>query len=219
MIVLLAMIIQATAAWSLPYQLDLHIVDLETSRWDDELFKPEFDSLREVYSQCGIDVRMVEYRKVGGFNSLAKYDLAAADSIAALAKATADVPRPAVYLVSEFIDGNPTPFSRAHFESTKDDYPNALLDTVWYPVDVTSTEYKKAREASPYSALAHELFHILTRWSDHNNDPEPNLMTLYRRRNNHIPADMCARAVTHPAVRTKKTRPVPGLDLNKALLF
>jgi hypothetical protein len=219
MILLLSLIIQSQISWSLPYQLDIHVVDLETSGWNKDLFEPEFQSLREVYSQCGIDVRLVDYQKANGFTGLKKYDFKSEDSIAALAKATANVPRPAVYLIQDLIDGNQTPFSRAHFEGIQDEYPEALLDTVWYPVFVSSSEYKKSREASPYSALAHELFHIITRWGEHNNDEEPNLMTIYRRRNNRIPLAMCARAVTHPAIKGQLISFLHGMNFEKPFLF
>lgn len=204
------------SAWSLPYRLDIHVVELETSGWSEELFSPEFQSLREVYGQCGIDVHLAEFRKVGGFNGLKKYEFTAPDGIATLAHATLDVPRPAIYLIQNVIDGTQTPFARAHFEGATDNYPDALADTVWYPLNVASVEYKKSREGSPYSALAHELFHIITRWGDHNNDDEANLMTIYRRRNNRIPLAMCARALAHPFIQGKMTTLSHGMNFENA---
>lgn len=193
-----------SAAWALPFHLDIHAVALESSPWTEQTLKPEFEDARQVFSQCGLEISLVGFHKTEGLDKLTKYKNGLPSSLDSIAGATHTIPRPVVYLVNEFADAEPNPFARAPFIDLLEPYPEAINNTVWYPFHVLSEGYKKIRQASPYSPLAHELTHVLTLWGDHNNDPEPNLLTIYKRRNNRLTDEMCKRIVAHPLVRATR---------------
>lgn len=196
---IIAFLIQS--AWALPYHLNINAIALDSSPWTEQSFMPEFEIAKQVFTQCGLEIHLVGFHKSTGFDKLTKYKHGLPNSLDTVAYSTKDVPRPAIYLVNEFSDADGNPFARAPFVDLLEPYPDSINNTVWYPFNVLSDEYRKRRQSSPYSPLAHELTHVLTLWGDHNNDQQPNILTIYRRRNNRLTQEMCKRIVAHPLVR------------------
>lgn len=192
------------------YQLDLEFLLFPETGWTRELVLQHSAELARVYLQCSVAVSRVRIWMSPGLvlpSTLSKWEKEGPTSLVALAEKTIALPRPLTLLVGSFSDAEASPFSRATFEGMSEPIPAALEATLWFPFYVNSPEYLDERRSSPYCSLAHELTHILTLDGEHNNDPVPNLMTIYRRRTNLLTPELCAEIVKSPFVRSSSRRP------------
>jgi hypothetical protein len=176
------------------YETDLSFVLFRETGWTEELVRSHLSGFAEVYLQCGVRVSNIAIFVPSRLKlppKLSKYKMDDPSSILQLAEKTTELPRPLIYLVGDFSDSEASPFSRVTFTDMTSPIPAALESTLWFPMYVNSAEYIEERKNSPYSVLAHELTHIFTLDGDHNNDPIPNLMTIYRRRTNLLTPQFC----------------------------
>ncbi len=192
---------QAPRTDKLPYEMELNFVKLPNARWTRAEIVAYMKGLAEVYVQCGVGFSTVKIYTVESpvFRpEVEKYQQDSEFAIGAMSDQTSDIPRPAVYLIDQLTDsGEPTgqePFAKAWYNDFVDHVTRthlSLVNTIWFPYFVNSTEYTSVRN---YNGLAHELTHILTLDGLHNDDPVANLMILYirKRRNNYILPRVCS---------------------------
>lgn len=180
------------------YVTALNFILFDDSGWTPEQVQEQANSTQAVFSQCQLginNVRVFRMHAPNGSGDLSKFDFDGKRNIARLAELATDLPHPLVFLIKGMApsDAQDRPFSRAKFIDGQEQYPQALLDTVWFPDNVNSEAYKAE---APYVVLAHELTHVLTLDGDHNNDDPPNLMTVAPRRTNTLTADLCKKIVS-----------------------
>ena len=191
---------QVLESENLPYDSSLNFVHFPNTQWKRSQAISYMKGLSEVYAQCGIKFSSVKLYTVASpvFRpEIEKYKQDSEFAIAAMSDQTDDIPRPAVYLIDSLTDsGEPTgqePFAKAWYNDFVDNVTRthlSLVDTVWFPVFVNSSEFTGIRQ---YNVLAHELAHVLTLDGLHNTNPIANLMIQYisKRRNNHILPETC----------------------------
>jgi hypothetical protein len=205
---------QVRESEKLPYETFVNFVMFPNTEWKRAQVVTYMKGLAEVYAQCGIKFSTVKIYTVQSpvFRpEVEKYKQDSEFAIAAMSDQTADIPRPAAYLIQELTDsGEPTgqePFSKAWFTDFVDNVTRthiSLVDTVWMPYFVNSEEYQRPRA---YNGLAHEFLHVFTQVGLHNDDPTANLMLLFirKRRNNYILPEDCKLMINNPLVKKVET--------------
>ncbi|MGZ3693058.1 MAG: hypothetical protein ACXWQO_02405 [Bdellovibrionota bacterium] len=186
------------------YETQLSFLLFPKTGWTEQLVLDHMKGLAKVYLQCGLKISKTSIYVPTQLQLpavLSKYEKSGPTSLLDLAEKTTELPRPLVFLIGDLSDSEASPFSRANFIDSKP-VPSALESSLWFPMYVNSPEYIDERKKSPYSSLAHELTHILTLDGDHNNDPIPNLLTIYMRRTNLLTPEICKEIVTSNFVKT-----------------
>ena len=184
------------------YEINLNYALFKGTQWTEEQVANQAREVAEVYEQCSLRIGAVTIFKLD--NPLPN-DLAYREesTFLRLAERTPIAERPLVFLIEEMLNAEqPTPFSKAQFLDMNGAVePAALLNTIWVPYFVNSEAYLKARVASPYSVVAHELGHILLLDGMHNGEETGNLMTIWRWRTNRVTPQQCADMVKSELVR------------------
>ncbi|MGZ3723937.1 MAG: hypothetical protein ACXVA9_13430 [Bdellovibrionales bacterium] len=191
-------------AQSAQFQTSLSFLLFPESGWTEDLVREHVKGLAQTYLQCGLKISTVSIYMPSQLKlpvELSKFQKEGPTSLAQLAAATIELPHPLVFLIAGLSDAEGSPFSRAKFTEMTTPIASALENTLWFPMYVNSPEYINERSHSPYSSLAHELTHILTLDGDHNNDPVPNLMTIYMRRTNLLTPELCTEILSSQFVR------------------
>ena len=159
--------------------LEVTAVLLKGSGWTADAALRKLREAARVLAQCGIRTRSVELAAVrapGGRTRWLRYDKDGPDSFVGLRRMVPSECKLVVLLTGAFPDdADGAGFSRAEWTNGKDLAP-ALYDTVFLSDYADSEAYRKENAASPYSVMAHEMLHVLTREGRHFNDPEPNLL-------------------------------------------
>jgi len=199
------------AFWSLAagaaHETELHFVKFSDGAWNDEQISAHLEETKTVYAQCGLEFTKVtvEESSLNSSNLIRWEPYAEKGYLNFGIKAADGRTHPLILLIDGFADAEGTPFALAPFiPSIGEPTPPVLMNSVFFPAFVNSDAYKKEREKSPYSSLAHELLHIFTLDGQHNNDPEPNLLSIWRRRNNRITEEQCEAVRKSPLVRPRK---------------
>jgi hypothetical protein len=185
------------------YETSLSFLLFPESGWTQELILEHAMGLATVYLQCGLRISNISIFVSSELKlppQLSKYEKSGPNSLLELSSLTTQLPRPLVFLIGGLSDTEASPFSRATFAGMNTPIPASLESTLWLPMYVNAPEYIEERKASPYSSLAHELTHLLTLDGEHNNDPIPNLMTIYHRRTNLLTSELCEEIVASPFV-------------------
>jgi hypothetical protein len=191
---------------ALARKVDLHLVMLKESGWSQDQIKQHVKDAAKVFSQCGLRLGKVDLRVVPGPNGLTDFEIGvvstAPNSLRALAQKFQQLPRPLAFFVHDFYypdfkaDGSGTPFSLADFPDSPDTpRPPEVQNTVWMPVSVNAPDYYESHcKSTSYAVFAHELTHLLTGEGMHNNDDDPNILSLciLGKRNNVITPKQCS---------------------------
>lgn len=181
-------------------KLRLEVLALRPSGWSAEAILAELRATAKVYAQCGIalgPVEVVAARGPGGRGAWAKYKESGDDTIAAL-RAAAPLRGAAVILVPPFSDApDVSGFSFAEWTNGQGLKP-PLYDTVFLSDYALGGAYQSERAAQPYTLLAHELLHVLTREGGHFNDPQQHLLNIWRTRTDLILPKHCEAARANP---------------------
>ena len=185
--------------------LDVTAVMVKGSGWTAEQALRKFQEAARVFSQCGVALRRVELAAVrapGGRTQWLRFEKEGPDSFVRLRRLVPAAGKLVVLLTGAFPDdADGAGFSRAEWSNGKDLAP-ALYDTVFLSDYATSEAYRSENAASPYSLLAHEMLHVLTREGRHLNDPEPNLLNnTWSVRSDRILPRHCEAARASPLVR------------------
>jgi hypothetical protein len=171
-------------------ELHLHVVVLADSGWTLRQVLADLQEASQVYSQCSIKIGSAQVdlvRAPQGRVEWNQHEDTSSESVVTLRRQT-PISRgaPVIYFVKKFKD-NPegTGFSNAQWREA---YPvrEELLNSVFISDYSHSEEYRKERENSSYSLVAHELLHVLTRLGGHYNLPEKNLLNIWKTRSNAI---------------------------------
>lgn len=177
-------------------EMDLSFAHFPESKWTLEQIRAHTSGVEKVFDQCQIRLGKVQIFPIQ--NPRLPQRLAARNenhplSVEKFAAQLGWLPKPAVFLIEGLLEVDPpTPFARDQFREMNDRFiPEEVLGTIWFPSHVNTAEYAKEREKSPYSVLAHEIAHLLTLDGQHNNDRVPNLLTIWKRRTNHLTPEQC----------------------------
>lgn len=181
------------------FEIALSFVHFTNTSWGREEIYSQVRQVAQVYAQCNLRLSTVTLHelnqevpeKVEGWNPDSE------NSCELVAEKTKNIPRPAYYLIEDSAPRT-TSFAKGEFqEKPKGFYPDSLLNTVWLVHEVNSPEHR----LRPYSTAAHELGHVLLKDGMENGDRPANLMTSLSRRNNFLPAAMCAEMMQSPLVQ------------------
>lgn len=187
------------------FAMNLNFVVFDDSGWTPGQIQDQVREAQNTYAQCGAKFSHIQFfyaHATNGSDNLVRTDASSAKSFIRLAEEVRGLPRPLVFLIKSIsnVDSKDSAFSRAAFiGGVPEDYPDAILDTVWLPAVINSPGYSGR---SRYSTLAHEITHILTLDPEHNGNgtefirETPNLMTVAPFRTNFIPPKMCHEIVT-----------------------
>lgn len=176
-------------------ELDLNIVVMAENGWSLQQVLEDIQEVSRVYSQCSIKIGAAHVflvREAQGRNEWTKNADSGEDSLVQLRRRT-PLPNaePVIYFVGKFKDDpEGAGFSNAQW---REPYPirEELLNSVFISDYSHSEEYKKERESCPYSLVAHEMLHVLTRLGGHYNLPEKNLLNIWKTRANTILKKHC----------------------------
>lgn len=176
---------------------------LRGSLWDQGWADRMLAETVEIYAQCSVRVSRSEVKVVdapGGRVHWKKYGEEGERGLNELRKA---LPHEGltVYLLGSFEDAPEVPgFSVAHW-TNGGYFPPEQENTVFLGDYAATPKYFEERKDSPYSLLAHELLHVLTREGQHYNLPEKNLLNIWKTRSNKILPEHCGWVRESPLVR------------------
>lgn len=191
----------AESVEQLPYVVELSATRFADHMWTDSDLLANLQQAAHVYGQCGLRFAGVTiYESNLRSDQLSRWEPESEAGYISLGrKSVIEKPRPMVLLIGGFADAEASAFALADYTTKAGAQYPELYNTIFLPDLINSDQYRREREASPYSTLAHELLHILTRDGEHNNDPTPNLLTIWRRRSNLITDEQCEQ-VHHSAI-------------------
>lgn len=186
-------------------QMDLHLVRFGDGVWSDQEVSDRLRDISQIYLQCGLRLREIQLHERPDLQPgrLSRFEPHSPDGYLTFGMSVTDLPRPLMFLIDNFADtAEASAFALADYTLKIGEPPPAqLFNTIWMPDYVNSAKYNQDRQRSPYSVMAHELLHVLTLEGQHNGDPEPNLLSTWRKRNNRISAEQCAQVAQSELVK------------------
>jgi hypothetical protein len=193
----------ALAEASVATELEMNVVLLQGSGWTEAQAREQLSEAARIYGQCGISLRRVTLIVADPPGGRVNWNRFGGDGDASISALRRLIPGDGLtaFLTGSFIDENiDDAFAFADWRDAYVTRPE-LSGTVFLSDRVNSRESVRERAASPYSVLAHEMLHVLLRTSRHNGDPEANLMSDWRRRNNRLPARLCDAVAASPLLK------------------
>lgn len=178
------------------HEFTLSFVLMAQNPWTQQQIETQVAEVAKAYYECKIRVaqaKIYEFRNII-LPPVVEIALEPDGPYAHYARLTANVPRPAVYLVDQIGPHNSS-YARGQFaEKPNGFYPPAVIDTVWLIHNINQLN-------KPYSVLGHELGHIFLHDGMHNGDNPANLMTVASKRTPSTPPAMCEAFRKHAAMR------------------
>jgi len=164
--------------------MELTVVNLRGSGWDEQLIKKTISRAAEVYVQCGIKIKNLTY--IEADPPYDRVDISEEkNQDGALAKLLPISSRPVVFFIRSQIEG------KTGFAWPKEFADPPIQNTAFITSEVNTFEYREKREKG-YSPTAHEIAHLLGN-CEHIEGEEYNILSKYFNRvSSNITDEQCS---------------------------
>lgn len=169
------------------------LINLENSGWTKKIIQELWTEAIDVLNkQCGVQPGTFKYDVLEGVQGmLYMHEQAQPTSIQSVFEASRKVSNEPIkiYFLRQFEDrsfATGVTFADWQDSDIRGEGDQEVMDSIWLASHPTDVKHKPV-----YSVIAHELTHLLTQQGMHVDSNPPNMMSIFRDRNNYILPEHC----------------------------